>query len=122
MGYLTTIVIHNDALHEFEKDPKKFGEAVFECIRKANRSGKMEDIGFNGYCNYISAHPSRHADDETVYLHSGNTSFNLNPWNNDFKNLIKDNPNLLKSLIKRARDILKCAKGEFDKVTAQDGE
>jgi hypothetical protein len=32
MGYLTQIVIHNDALHAFEKKPEVFAEAIFKDV------------------------------------------------------------------------------------------
>lgn len=72
MGFLTTITIRNDALDIFQKYPKEFAEAIFKGINEANKSGKETDVGFKNYCNYIMVHPSRHADNETLYLHAGN--------------------------------------------------
>ena len=117
MGYLTTIVIHNDALHRFENNPEKFAKAIFDGIRNANREHKEVDVGFEGYCNYISIHPSRHADDDTVYVHTGNTVFNLNAWNTDFWSLAKQNPTCLKMFIKRAQGILTDAKKRLKEIT-----
>ncbi len=79
MGYLTTITVYNDAMGAFESDPKHFGERILEGISQANRAHKEVSVGFMGYGNYISIQPSRHADAHTVYLHSGNTVFNLCP-------------------------------------------
>jgi len=106
MGYLTTITIHNDALHEFEENPKKFAEAIFEGIHKANRTGKQESMGFNGYCNYIAVEPSRHADDSTVFLHHGNTVSNLNAYNQDFRGLAERLPEVAKSDLEIAQRII----------------
>lgn len=116
MGYLTTIVIHNDAMGAFQKDPVKFGDAILKGINKANETHKEATIGFNGYCNYIAVHPSRHADDETVYLHSGNTVFQINEGCEDFKELALRKPLLTKNLIKRAQQILTWAKKSISKV------
>lgn len=113
MGYLTTITIHNDALHSFEKDPEAFGKAVFEAIDKANMTGKAESAGFKGYVNYITAQPSRHADDTQVYVHKGNTVTNINPWCQDFRELSARCPDFLKNLIDIAADFAKGGKKEL---------
>ena len=54
MGFLTEIVIYNDALHEFEKDPKAFGQAILDGIHKANQENKQVSVPFGSYSNYIS--------------------------------------------------------------------
>ena len=38
MGHLTTITLYNDAMGEFEKDPKRFAETLFNGINLANRN------------------------------------------------------------------------------------
>ena len=106
MGYLTTIVIHNDALHCFKQDPKKFAESIFNGINEAQETQKECTVPFEGYCNYIAVHPPRHADDETIYLHSENEVTNLNIYNEDFRQIAKSNPKLAKDLIRRAQRIL----------------
>ena len=107
MGYLTTITVHNDAMGEFEKDPLGFGKAILLGIHKANYSNKEEDVGCGSYANYISVQPSRHADDETVYLHSGNTVFQLNAYCPDFQELCHRRPKLVKSWLEKASKIIK---------------
>lgn len=113
MGYLTTIIIHNDALHSFKEHPEKFAEAIFQGIGWAHNSGKQESVPFLGYCNYISVEPSRHADDTTVYIHSGNGVLNLNPWNEDFSNLIATRPEVAEKYLNRAWEFLKMARKEL---------
>jgi hypothetical protein len=110
MGYLTTIVIHNDAMHSFKQDPKGFGEAILKGIEDANREHREADVGFKGYCNYITVHPSRHADDETVYVHTGNTLFQVNECCEDFQELARRDVKLAKDFIRRAQRILTWAK------------
>lgn len=109
MGYLTTITIHNDALHCFEEYPKEFGEAIFKGIREAQREHREVSVPFSSYANYISVQPSRHADDETLYIHSGNCVTDLDPWSEDFMDLIERQLDLAKSLLKKAKDIIKMA-------------
>jgi len=110
MGYLTTIVVHNDALHQFKKDPKAFAEAVFKAMEEANRTHKEASAPCGPYANYINSHPSRHADDETVYVHTGNMVFQLNANCEDFTTLAKRDEKLTKDLISRAQRIITWAK------------
>lgn len=116
MGNLTTIVLHLDALHSFKKNPEEFGQAILDGIDKANDARKQVDMGFKSYGNYISVEPSRHADDETVFVHTGNTVFNLNPWNKDFQDLAAQNKSVLEKFIKRAQRIITCARQELKKI------
>lgn len=115
MGYLTTIVIHNDAFHEFKEHPEKFGNAIIDGVYAAQREGRQVDVGFFGYANYISVEPSRHADDHTVYVHYGNTIFNLNPWNKDFEEFVSRDPEGAEKFVNVAQDILTNAKKEIKK-------
>lgn len=110
MGFLTTVVIHNDALHNFQEQPKEFAEAIFEGMDRANYEHKNVSVALGSNINYIHVQPSRHADDETVYLHTGNTVFNMNPGNEDFRELAERNPELAQDFIKRAEAILKRCK------------
>lgn len=122
MGYLTTITIYNDALDTFEKHPKEFAEAVFEGIRNASRVHKKVSVGFKGYANYISVQPSFHADEHQLYLHSGNTVFNLNPWRDDMAELIERSPDLAQEMITRAQKMLTEAKKKVKVVKSKRNE
>jgi hypothetical protein len=118
MGYLTTITLHNDALHSFEKHPALFAEALFDGINRANRFNREVSVSFsepNGasYGGYINVQASRHADDETIYLHTGNGVTNLNPWNKDFSELVENRPELAEEYVKKAERILKEAKAKI---------
>lgn len=53
--------------------------------------------------------PLRHADATTVYLHWGNGVHNINPYEPEFDELAKRNPELAKLMIKIAKDHLKFA-------------
>jgi len=106
MGFLTTIVLHNDALHSFKEDPKAFGQAVLDAADSADYRRGYTSVPFQSYGNYIHAHPSRHADDHTVYVHSGNMVFNLSPYGKDFQELAERNPECLEEFIKTAKTIL----------------
>jgi hypothetical protein len=113
MGYLTTVIVNNDAFHTFKEHVEQFGNAIIEGVYKAQREGKQVDVPFYGYANYISVEPSRHADDHTVYVHYGNTVFNLNPYNNDFEEIVKRNSDLADNLVKIAQRIVNSAKDKI---------
>lgn len=105
MGYLTTITINNDALGEFKKYPDEFAEAIFNGINLANRHSEEQSIVFKQYGNYISIQPSRHADDECLYLHSGNCVTNIT--DRHFKKHLIDKTEWALSFFKRAKNLLK---------------
>ena len=112
MGLLTTITIHNDAMGEFEKDPKAFGEAILKGIYGAQYERKEVSVPIGSYSNYIKVQPSRHADDDTIYLHSGNSVSQLNVYSQDFKKLVSNHPDLVKRWLAIAQyHITKC--GEY---------
>ena len=107
MGYLTEVVVMNDALHAFEKDPKGFGEAILEGIRRANCNYRQASVPFECYANYISVEPSRHADHEVLFLHAGNCLTVMGAYEKDFKELTQQSPEYAKALIKKAKKIIK---------------
>ena len=117
MGYLTEVVVYNDALHEFEKDPEGFGKAVFEAIREANRENKQVSVPFKGYCNYIAAEKSRHADHTCLFLHNGNMLHVVGQYEQDWEELVQKQPDLAKSMIEKAESIIKAAKQALKKKT-----
>lgn len=107
MGYLTTITIGNDQLDTFEKNPKEFAEAIFKGIDRANMTRKECNMPFRNTIGYLTVQPSRHADDATIYLHSGNMLTDLNAYSQSFEELYTKNPELAKSLIATAKDVIK---------------
>lgn len=107
MGFLTEVVIKNDALGAFEKDPKLFGETILKGINEANMKNQQVSMGFNGYANYISVEPSRHADHEVLFIHSGNHVSVIGNYEQDWEALKKRNVDYAISLLKKAKDIIK---------------
>ena len=107
MGCLTTITIHNDALSDFEKDPEKFAKAIFEGIRMADKENSSATMGFGGYCNYITVHPPKHADDNHIYVHFGNEVEQIHGYSAGWKKLCESHPNHSKSLINVVESHLK---------------
>jgi hypothetical protein len=116
MGYLTTITIHNDALGDFEKDPEKFAKAIFEGIRRADEENSSVTMGFGGYCNYITVHPPKHADDNHIYVHFGNGVEQISGYSTDWKKLCESHPNHSESLINVVESHLKQMKRTFKRI------
>ncbi len=109
MGYLTQVTLHVDALHDFRKDPKEFGEAVLRGIDLAAQEHKAVSVPFRGYCNYITVEPMRHADHHAVFVSMGNCMSVIGAYENDFKDAVKRNPEFAKRLVEEAKRIVEDA-------------
>jgi len=116
MGFQTEIVIWNDALHKFEANPKAFGEAILKGIREANHNNRQTSIPFDNYCGYLAVEPSRHADHEAIFIHSGNSFTVIGAFENDWTALIKRNPELAQDLVKKAKRMLSSAEKQLKHV------
>lgn len=106
MGYLTTVTFYNDAFDIFEKNPKEFGEKILNGTNEANRAYKAIDIGMGCHANCITIQPSYHADAHQLYIHSGNTVFNINPWSRDFEDLLKSNLSCAEDWVAQAESMI----------------
>jgi hypothetical protein len=113
MGYLTPVILLNDAMHEFREDPKLFGEAILDGVDKANRENGQVSVGFKGYCNYINVERSRHADHHALFLSMGNCVTVVGAYEKDWEDLIERNPELAGRMVKEAESILKFAKKQM---------
>lgn len=72
MGFNTTLVIMNDALHMIEKDVD-FGKKVAEAAYKFGCYGDKEvDIPSGGHCNAATVVDCHHADQTNIILVGGN--------------------------------------------------
>lgn len=73
MGFLTTITIYNDGVHELTKYPKELAKKLENaCLGiQRNKGRNWDSLGYHG--NLLILQKPRHADDETIYFHSGNT-------------------------------------------------
>jgi len=107
MGFLTTVTLHNDAMHAFKEHPEEFAEALFKGMNEANMGNKCADVGFRNYGGYIQVQHSRHADDHTIFVHMGNCVINVNLYEQEFKELVKRNPDFAKRIAKHLKETLK---------------
>lgn len=79
MGNLTTFTIYNDGLHLLE-DEKNAIEFAKKIVEHANSSLGVSDISLGNFANFCRAQKTRHADDQTIYAHVGNTVTDVNPY------------------------------------------
>ncbi len=102
MGRLTTVTLYNDSLGDFEKDPKSLGQSIVDAM---NQQSSEPSRGGS-----IKVHPSRHADDNTLYIHKGNTVIELNAYCVEFQGIMKSNPQYAKELLQKAEEIIHSVK------------
>lgn len=110
MGFQTVVVISNDALGAFEKDPKAFGQAILDGIARANYDMMQVSVPFGSYANYLHVEPSRHADHETVYVSTGNCLSVVGAYERDYIRWTKSSPQFADKLVRVAERIVKDAK------------
>lgn len=108
MGYLTTITVYNDQWHDTKQNPKKFVENIDKFISK----GRMDR--FDYAVNQTKVHKTRHADDHTVYVHTGNTVVDTDSYGNEMQRVVEEFPdffdqivNVLERQVKELKDLKK---------------
>lgn len=75
MGYNSTLIVLNDALHQI-KDDKEFGEKVYNAVLTVNR-GKPVDIYSGNHCNAATVIETHHADSLRLIAVGGNCGQDL---------------------------------------------
>tara|TARA_R110002126_G_C10490983_1_gene504918 strand:+ start:151081 stop:151428 length:348 start_codon:yes stop_codon:yes gene_type:complete len=87
MGYNSTIIVMNDALHEIKED-KDFGAKLSAAVQKLSLGRGIigdhgVDISSGGHCNAATAIESHHADGIAVVAVGGNCATVLGmSWGN----------------------------------------
>lgn len=80
MGYLTTITFRNDSYSDFDKNPERTIEVIKAAMdgayRSSDKSSQTMPIGSS--CNPVVFQKPRHAGDNALYMHYGNTVKCLN--------------------------------------------
>jgi hypothetical protein len=75
MGFNTTVVVLNDALHQI-RDDKEFGAKLYSAVLEIAR-GKTVDISAGGHCNAATVIEQHHADGLHAVLVGGNYGIDL---------------------------------------------
>lgn len=73
MGFNSTLLILNDALHDI-RDDKDFGKKVHDAITQIVTYGEMVDIHSGSHVNAASVIETHHADSLKVIAVGGNTA------------------------------------------------
>jgi len=76
MGFNTTVVVLNDALHEIEKD-LTFGKKLVDAIRCRERGVLYRQVSSNGHCGVATVIEEHHADEMIAVAVGGNTGLVL---------------------------------------------
>lgn len=71
MGFNTSVVVLNDALHEIANDPY-FGKNLTEAIQGCFTPNRSKDVHSNGYCNAATVIACHHADVTSIIAVGGN--------------------------------------------------
>lgn len=96
MGNLTTFTVYNDGIHLVKENAQDFANKVYN----AAVFGQVADIELGNFCNVIRVQKCRHADDHTLYVHMGNSVFEMNPYSQETKNLLERNPEFFDRVVK----------------------
>ena len=73
MGYLTTITIYNDGCDQIIKNKEKVADILYNACSGEYNNNSYRTVGLGNHANLFTIQKPRHADDTTLYLHSGNT-------------------------------------------------
>lgn len=103
MGFLTTITLRNDKLHDMEANPEAFARDLFAAIDKANEHHMAYDLD-----NRFIVQPSRHADDHAIFVHKGNSVLDITGRRMD--KVTKELPEVAKEYVDTAQSIVTWAK------------
>jgi len=109
MGYLTTITIYNDGLHDIEENQEQFMKNLLEAIRKDETS----EIGCGSFANVAKVQRSRHADNWAIYVHAGNTLTYMSAFSDESEHFNQVNPGFFRGMIDYLVDQSKALKSKF---------
>ncbi|MEM7087916.1 MAG: hypothetical protein AAF489_17170 [Bacteroidota bacterium] len=92
MGYLTTITIYNDDFDNIQKEPEHF----VENLSLAMSSGAERLFTLS---NTVIIQNPRHSSESTVYVQTGNTCVELNPYSSVTMDLMRNNPEFFRECL-----------------------
>lgn len=114
MGNLTTLTIYNDGIDLIKKHAQEFADAVYAASNRALPAPTT--IGLGSFANLIKVQHTRHADNNTTYVHMGNTVCEMNPYSPETKRLMREHPAFFEKMLKFMRAEVKELSAEFKKI------
>ena len=112
MGYLTTFTVYNDGRDLIKKHPKEFAETVFYACSQT----KSKSYPLGNHCNLIAAQGTRHADDQTIYVHAGNTVCEMNSYSEETKRLMVGHPKFFEGMLRLMERNVKELKKQYKEL------
>lgn len=109
MGNLTTFTVYNDECDLIIKYPKEFAHEIYKACSSINNNSYV-------FRNVVISQKTRHSDDNTIYIHYGNTLCEMNPYSNKTQEIMINNPHYFKELLNIMDYNLKKLKQDFKKV------
>jgi hypothetical protein len=104
MGYLTPILIRNDALNTIQEHSEEFVQGI------KNKMDNGGELPLGNYCNPVEIFKTEHMDIPRVFIVNGNTMFEVksNLKNKEFaKDFYKQSIKIAKQIIKDCERELK---------------
>ena len=97
MGYLTTFTVYNDGCDEIPKNAQEFADQIYKAC--SNSKGKIT-FPLGCHANLVTCQKTTHANDITIYVHAGNTVTEMNYFSQETINLMKNNPEFFKQMLR----------------------
>lgn len=115
MGFNTTVIVMNDALHSIENDTE-FGKKLATAILMFRPSQGRQDVSSGGHCNAASVIETHHANDTAVVAVGGNYGTVLGTHSDWVHHTPESKEEILRDLAEQMgyRLVKKAKKGEPD--------
>jgi hypothetical protein len=95
MGFLTTFTILNDGLDEILKNSDDFCQKLYY----AALGGKTTDIAHGHHGNLVKVQRTRHADDNTLYVHMENSLYEMSASSMETEELMRNHPEFFRQML-----------------------
>jgi hypothetical protein len=107
MGLLTTLTIRNSAIGTLKTDPGELAKQVLAGIEAAHNQCVSVEMPLGGHGDALVVQPPRHADDDTLFVNTGNSVLQLDPTSKEFQAFLKRNPKLAKEYVRRLNRLVR---------------
>lgn len=106
MGFLTTITICNDGIHNLTENPEELADKLYNACIGAYVDNQ---VGLGNHCNMLILQKPRHTCSTTLYLHHGGGVIDTTEIKKDHASLDAA-INILKDELRRLKNIKKGGK------------